>query len=71
MICYKCDRCYQEIKGRVNKIETFPRKTVQYARDAYGTKVVPTYKYCLMQTHLCDDCFRKIADALSIVDEED
>lgn len=71
MICYKCDMCGQEIADNVNKIEIFPRKTVQYAKDAYGVKVVPVYTYCAMQTHLCDNCFRRIANMMLLVEGED
>ena len=69
MIQYTCDMCEQEIKvsDTVHVIKDFPRR-VQYWIAIDNNITIPTYtKYEMAETHLCDDCFRKLANAFAVV----
>lgn len=70
MIQYTCDMCEQEIKINdiVHVIKDFPRR-VQYWITIDNNITIPTHtKYEMAETHLCDDCFRKLANALAVVE---
>lgn len=72
MIQYTCDMCRQEIKVNesVHFIKDFPRR-VQYwtiitTRD--GDNKIPSFiEYGIAETHLCNGCFRRLADTLTVV----
>ena len=68
MICYKCDMCDIEIMGRVHSIELFPRKIDTNDTYIINSQKKTLYTYDVMPTHLCDNCFKKIANMLSCVE---
>lgn len=64
MIRYVCDMCKKYIDKDVHVIDEFPRKVLVYAYGAGDIKVASFDKYDLAETHLCDVCFKRIADML-------
>lgn len=64
MIRYICDMCKKDIDKDVHIIDEFPRKVSIYAYGMGDIKVASFYKYDLAETHLCDACFKRIADML-------
>lgn len=63
MIRYVCDMCKRDIDKDAHVIDEFPRKVLVYA---YGgdIKIASFNKYDFAETHLCDACFKRIADML-------
>lgn len=63
MIRYVCDMCKKDIDKNVHVIDEFPRKVLVYV---YGgdIKIASFNKYDFAETHLCDACFKRIADML-------
>ena len=70
MIQYKCDMCEQEIKvnDTVHVIKDFPRRVQYWITARNNVKIAAYTKYEMAETHLCDDCFRKLANAFAIVE---
>lgn len=64
MIRYVCDMCKKDIDKDVHVIDEFPRKVLVYVYGTGDIKVASFDKYDLAETHLCDVCFKRIADML-------
>ena len=70
MIQYKCDMCESEMKSgdTVHIIKDFPRR-VQYWVTANNNITIRGFtRYETAETHLCDDCFRNLANAFAMAD---
>lgn len=67
MIRYVYDMCKKDIDKDVHVIDEFPRKVLVYAYGAGDIKVASFDRYDLAETHLCDVCFKRIADILQTV----
>ena len=64
MIRYVCDMCQKDIDKDVHVIDEFPRQVPIYAYNMGNIKVAYFKNYDLAETHLCDACFKRIADML-------
>lgn len=64
MIRYVCDMCQKDIDKDVHVIDEFPRQVPIYAYSRGNIKVASFDNYDLAETHLCDACFKRIADML-------
>lgn len=64
MIRYVCDMCQKDIDKDVHVIDKFPRQVAIYAYSMGNIKVASFKNYDLAETHLCDACFKRIADML-------
>lgn len=72
MIYYKCDACQKEIKpNEIKTIEKFPRCIKTCVVGHYGERFVRFDSYKLSKTHLCNNCFIRIANMLIVGEEED
>lgn len=63
MIRYVCDMCKKDIDKDVHVIDEFPRKVLVCA-SIRNIEVAYFDKYDLAETHLCDACFKRIADMI-------
>lgn len=70
MIQYTCDMCKSEIKSgdTVHIIKDFPRRVQYWATLSNNVKIRAFTRYEMAETHLCDSCFHKLADALAVVE---
>ena len=70
MIQYKCDMCESEMKSgdTVHIIKDFPRRVQYWVTANKNVKICSFTRYETAETHLCDDCFRKLANAFAIVE---
>ncbi len=70
MVQYKCDVCKKDLsREQVNIISNFPRRIREYAVDIHGTKYVGFDRYGSAETHLCKECFCKIANFCEVVED--
>ena len=68
MVQYKCDMCRQEISNNVHIINDFPRVVRYWATNNHGVKLLSVDKYETAETHLCEECSRRLADAFAVVE---
>lgn len=70
MIWYTCDMCGLKLEpdDTTHVIKEFPRRVQHWATSNNNVKILAFTRYETAETHLCNDCFCKLANALAIIE---